>query len=583
MDTLDIEKVANQVAEIATDLGYAELARNVDEEVSGFLRTSEYKIAMLGEFSVGKSSLINALIGDDVLPTRIEPTTTIVTELVHGEEAYLLRRGEMALGLTREEFQQRASGQVPCQPDDILEVTVMASMLKDHTRLVDTPGVHSLDDSHQDVTYGYLPQVDVAMVVLDSNQGDVPRTVISFLDDHLLRSDMGKLIFVLNKIDEIPESRRERIRDKFRQTLVEHIPDARVVLASAFMDEGELEEPGVDELNATLEHEILPARRALKANKAAKRLKSFTAQLLVSVETERGALQSSPEQVAQKIAELRRARDRIATDLRNVEEYVAERMETLRADAKGSIHRMLADVAQRAEIEVRGAGVNQAKTLDIQPKIKGWIAQGIERVATQQLHPALQDLANDVRGKIHSIQSHIPEFEVSANVKMRGEAVLDVIVEGALLVTLNVILPGEWLVAMMARIFGSRMVQSIKEPVLDALKQLIGSAVGQKMLDKVIKKLESTVMGLEPELSRQLVNQLAMVERKMMDELRERFDKMLDEHERALNEARSDRHKDDTERAARLEMLAKRAGLLEELLDNGPLAEVQMVRAPTPA
>jgi len=159
-------------------------------------------------------------------------------------------------------------------------------------------------------------------------------------------------------------------------------------------------------------------------------------------------------------------------------------------------------------------------------------------------------------------------------VKMRGEAILDVIVEGALLVTLNVILPGEWLVAMMARMFGSKIIQSIKEPVMDALKQLIGTAVGQKMLDKVIAKLDRTVMGLEPELARQLVTQLQVVERKMMDELRARFDQMLDDHERSLNEARSERNQDDTERAERLRLLAGWSEELERLLDTAPLASV---------
>jgi len=574
MDANDVERVANQIAQMAVDAGYPDVGGDVDRDVTEFLRHSEYKIAMLGEFSVGKSSIVNALIGDDVLPTRIEPTTTIVTEIVHGATEYQLRRGEMSLNLTREEFQQRAAGQVPCQPNDILEVRVPSALLADQTRLVDTPGVHSLDDSHQDVTYGYLPQVDVAMVVLDSNQGDVPRTVIAFLDDHLLRSDMSKLVFVLNKTDEIPETRREKLRSKFKDTLEAHIPDPRVVLASALMEDGELEEPGIGELMAVLTADILPARRALKANKAAKRLKTCTAQLLMSLETERGALSTSPEDVDRRIAEIRRARDRVTTDLRNVEEYVAERMEALRSEARVGVNRMLQDVSQRAEMEIRGAGVNKVESLDIQNKIKGWIAQGIERVATQQLHPALNDIANDVRGQIHSIQGHLPNFEINANVKMRGEAILDVIVEGALLVTLNVILPGEWLVAMMARMFGSKIIQSIKEPVMDALKQLIGTAVGQKMLDKVIAKLDRTVMGLEPELARQLVTQLQVVERKMMDELRARFDQMLDDHERSLNEARSERNQDDTERAERLRLLAGWSEELERLLDTAPLASV---------
>lgn len=575
-----VEKLALELASRALGLGIPAVAHRIDVEVVTFLRESEYTIALLGEFSVGKSTLINALIGLDTLPVRIQPTTTIVTEVIFGPGGYRLKRSDKVIALEVEEFQQRASGLIPCQPGDVLEVEAHSPLLRDKTRLVDTPGVHSLDDSHEDVTYGYLSRVDVALVVMDANQGDVPRSVVSFLENHLLRSDMGKLVFVVNKVDEVPSGLRERLREKFRVTLAQRVEAPKVLLACV---EEELEEgeeadedagPGLREVLASLNDEILPGRKALQAQKAARRLKTCAAQLVVSLETERSALQATPEEIDQRIAELKRARDRVNNEMNSLEAYIQERMEVLRHDARGAVQRMLQDVSQRAELEIRSAGVNQSQALDIQGKIRGWIAQGMDRVANQHIHSALLDLGNEIRGKVHNIQTIIPDFQASAGVKLKGEAVLDVIIEGAILLTLNVILPGEWMVAAMARMFGSKLIQSVKEPVVTAIKQLVGTAVGQAMLDKVIKKVDSTVMGLEGELSRQLVAQLQLVEGRMIIELRERFDAMLDEHQRALNQARSDRNRDDAERGVRTRQLEVAVAELEQLMDAGLLSRV---------
>ena len=51
-----------------------------------------YRVAVIGEFKRGKSSLINAIIGADVLPTDILPMTAAITRVTYGEKRQILIR-----------------------------------------------------------------------------------------------------------------------------------------------------------------------------------------------------------------------------------------------------------------------------------------------------------------------------------------------------------------------------------------------------------------------------------------------------------------------------------------------------------
>jgi GTP-binding protein EngB required for normal cell division len=175
------------------------------------LRQNRFNLVILGAFKRGKSSLINALLGKQLLPTGIVPLTSVVTILGYGEELRI-----------QVHFQQGGNRQINLEelPDYItekgnprnhkgvreVEIAYPSDYLSDGVRIIDTPGVGSVYSHNSEVAYNYLPQVDAAVFVVTV---DPPLSAAEqeFLKD--IREYVHKLFFVLNKIDYVEAPERQ--------------------------------------------------------------------------------------------------------------------------------------------------------------------------------------------------------------------------------------------------------------------------------------------------------------------------------------------------------------------------------------
>ncbi len=130
---------------------------------------------IVGEVKSGKSSFINALLGQDVCEVAPDPCTSRIQELVYGEEP-----GTVTLG----EYWERVS-----LPKTVLrEITI-----------VDTPGTNSIIRNHQAITENYIPQSDLVIFVFPAKN---PYTGTSWEFLSLIRKDwLRKTVFVLQQSD----------------------------------------------------------------------------------------------------------------------------------------------------------------------------------------------------------------------------------------------------------------------------------------------------------------------------------------------------------------------------------------------
>jgi small GTP-binding protein len=133
-----------------------------------------FLVVVVGEFNAGKSSLLNAVLGTDVLAVGVTPTTARI---------HLIRHGPAVA--TRE------------SPDGVLEVEMPAPELE-HLHLVDTPGTNSLDRSHEVLTRRFVPRADLVLVVTSA---DRPFTESERQFLVAIREWGKKLLFVVNKVD----------------------------------------------------------------------------------------------------------------------------------------------------------------------------------------------------------------------------------------------------------------------------------------------------------------------------------------------------------------------------------------------
>ena len=196
------------------------------------LRENRFNLVILGAFKRGKSTLINALMGEAVLPTSIIPLTSVVTILGYGErleirvhfqngQRTVITQGELAAYITEKGNPRNHKGVRE------VEIAYPSDYLRDGVRIIDTPGVGSVYSHNTEVAYNYLPQVDAAVFVVTV---DPPLSAAEedFLKD--IREYAHKLFFVLNKIDYVAEAERQEALDFTAEVLRGNLAAQRLMI-----------------------------------------------------------------------------------------------------------------------------------------------------------------------------------------------------------------------------------------------------------------------------------------------------------------------------------------------------------------
>jgi len=179
------------------------------QAIAKHLEIGELTIALVGEFKRGKSTFINAWIGEEILPADVMPTTAVATRLIYRNTPGVtlhFRDGN----IQQIELAQLVDYATKCTPEieaiasTIAEVIVYYPLpfLKNHRiTLIDTPGLGDDADMTQ-ITLEKLQQCDIAVMLI---MADSPfaMTEEEFLTKHLLNSRLGQIMFVVNGIDRL--------------------------------------------------------------------------------------------------------------------------------------------------------------------------------------------------------------------------------------------------------------------------------------------------------------------------------------------------------------------------------------------
>ncbi|WCK53385.1 dynamin family protein [Aneurinibacillus sp. Ricciae_BoGa-3] len=164
------------------------------------LRNNEITAAFCGHFSAGKSSMINMLLGGEVLPSSPIPTSANVVQIKTGKSGARihLKNGEtieFGAGYNVDELKQYAinGGEV-----ETIELLHPSNLLNIPLSIMDTPGIDSTDDAHKVATESSLHMADIVLYVMDYNH---VQSEVNFQFTKTLK-DRGKPVFlVINQID----------------------------------------------------------------------------------------------------------------------------------------------------------------------------------------------------------------------------------------------------------------------------------------------------------------------------------------------------------------------------------------------
>lgn len=212
----------NSIAGLISDTSYtADSARLA--ELKERLLSGRFHLAVLGQFKRGKSTLLNAMLGQSILPTAVVPLTAIPTWIRAGES--LRARVEFADSKKPEEFATPDVAKLSdflarfvtesANPKNRLgvrkvEVYSPSPILNRGVVFIDTPGIGSTFRHNTATTLHFLSECDAAMFLVSADP-PITETEVEFLGR--VKTRVSRLFFILNKVDYLkPPEVNEAIR-----------------------------------------------------------------------------------------------------------------------------------------------------------------------------------------------------------------------------------------------------------------------------------------------------------------------------------------------------------------------------------
>ncbi len=235
-------------------------------------------IAIMGEFSAGKSSFVNALLGEEVAPTGVLPTTTTINVFRRGRGggARVHHRDGSISTLATDQVQPFLHGldDVAATRIRFVEIERTGARMGD-AAVVDTPGLNALDAYHEKVAREFLDQADAVVWVFSATRGGTASEADMLRE---LREGGRQVLGVLNKCDTLePHEQQELaqyLREQLGEVLVEVVPlSATAAVAWRIRSAAEREGPDpFTDVEAALERRFLTQARDLKRGLVARRL-----------------------------------------------------------------------------------------------------------------------------------------------------------------------------------------------------------------------------------------------------------------------------------------------------------------------
>lgn len=295
--------------EVAQELGQQNILNSLNAiQERASQQNASLLIPLVGEFSSGKTTLLNALTDSKKLETATKPTTATIYEIHFGcnkcDANVVLSDGQVAhfddLGELKND-----------QLSDAQIVTVFDTSTKvpSSTILVDTPGLSSPVVKHRQVLVDFLPSADAILLVVDINQ-QVTRSLTDFID--MIKLSKRPVYIVLTKSDTKSVSEIEAAKQYIADNC--KLPVQQVVVVSAAKD-------NMSELYALLET-IQKSKNEILAKVDGQRIKDL-AKILVNRVDEMLTASSSDENLDMEIRRQQLDLDKIKRNINKLIDSMA--------------------------------------------------------------------------------------------------------------------------------------------------------------------------------------------------------------------------------------------------------------------
>jgi GTPase SAR1 family protein len=347
-----------------------EKLRALCSEAGEKLEADAFYLVVLGQFKRGKSTLINSLLGEPILPTGMIPLTSMVTLLRYGEEpgAEIWFENGDKRPIPLDDLPQFVTEKGnPGNAKGVrqAEIRYPSPLLERGLVLVDTPGVGSTYLGNTEMTYAFLPRADAAAFVF-SVDPPISQAETEFLKQ--ARRHVAKMFFLLNKIDYVAPGERQEVLEFNRGVLKEILPGQALHLqplsakwaleAKREGNESRLRKSLLPEFESRLESFLMQEKGQLLVSSAVRKAQEVLGEIELSLELENKALTLPMTSLLERIRDLKELMARVQQDHRDLEYLL-----------KGEGDRKASEFIQRLTV------FQEAEAVEVAKRLKAWLRE----------------------------------------------------------------------------------------------------------------------------------------------------------------------------------------------------------------
>ena len=305
------------------------------DNVIARIKQDRFNVAVVGEFKRGKSTLINVLLGKDILPMDILPTTATLNKIEYADEPaarveYKDGRQENISVDRLQDYVTKLTRESEKKANSIKQVVVSypVDYCKNGVSIIDTPGLND-DETMTKVTLSVLQEVDAAIMVV-SALSPFSNSEREFLENKLISSDVGKVLFGVTYVEQLDPDDRVRIMDEIRKRIQQFVmakaekvygkdskefadykrkigkiklyqlPTKAALKAKLAGDDQALQASGFGEFEKALEHFLTVDKGLIKLGVPIGRIKKSSVEIAKAVILKENALSMTSEEFEQR-------------------------------------------------------------------------------------------------------------------------------------------------------------------------------------------------------------------------------------------------------------------------------------------
>ena len=461
----------------------------------------EYFVTVVGEFSSGKSSILNSLFfgGKETSPTGILPETCLINEIRYGDsdKAAIVSNGverDIEVSAISEVSKKEAIG----QKNSMVKMECMDDLLSDKVVFVDTPGVESVNESHTDITFGYLPKSQFVLFVVDATTGAITKSGIDFIKNKVFTVTQNNMFILLNKADLMTASDGEKVRARIISDLANTgIKPERVCLVSG------LKGTGIAELKATLKRELDAKRTEYYKNYTQNLIANFAdlaiAELklkLANIGKDAGTLAADKAAMEKEIKAVFEKYEQLDADLnRKVAAVFAKYDSKITKDLANIAAKLCVVVKETPLSDITGDNITEG----VQVALKRYVENDLQPAFYDDIAKMLAEISADAESLMGDFCTGISHDFWAPGKLLSG------ILVAIEFVIYDLVLPMGWIVAILGQMLGRKFIKLtsyMEKPVKALICDNIKKAFDEEMIPAFVDKFNAK----QNEISLAIVN-----------------------------------------------------------------------------